>query len=180
MVDELEIRLIEDLREGNPSALKKIYKLYYSRLFFFINAYTHNNEITEELLQDVFLKLWNNRENIYSSQSIVNYIYTIARNHAIDHIRKNRVKIFSIDIIQGKEYSEGNKGEEEVLYSEEEKRINKAINNLSPRKKEVFELHRVENFTYKEIAERLGISVSAVEKNISSAIKELRLKIGIK
>ena len=174
MKEELDLILILELIQGNSSALKKIYKFYGSRIFFFINSYTHNKEITEELVQDVFIKLWNKREKLDTSKSIKNYIYTIAKHSVIDFIRKNSVKIFSIDSIPESEFSTNNIGEENMLYDEEERLIKEAIERLSLRKREVFELHRIERLTYNQIADRLGISVSAVEKNISSALKDIR------
>lgn len=174
MKNDLDINLISELKSGSTSALKKIYKLYGSRIFFFINSYTHNREISEELVQDVFIKLWNYKENLESTKTVTSFIYTIAKNHAIDFIRKNRVKIYSIDSVNERDYSEGNLGEVKLIYDEEEKLIKEAIEHLSPRKREVFELHRIEKLTYKQIAEQLGITVSAVEKNISSALKEIQ------
>lgn len=177
MIDKLDKNIFDELKRGSIAALKEIHRIYSGRLFFFINSYIRNKETSEELVQDVFIKLWNNKEKIDSSDAVVSFIYTIAKNHAIDSLRRNRVKIFSIDSIHEKDYSEGNKGEEKLLYDEEERRIIEAIERLSPRKKEVFELHRVANLTYKQIAEQLGISTSAVEKNISSALKDIKKHI---
>jgi RNA polymerase sigma-70 factor (ECF subfamily) len=174
MKEALDLNLILELKCGNTSALKKIYNIYGSKLFFFINSYTRNKEISEELVQDVFIKLWNNREKLETSKSITSFIYTIAKNHAIDYIRKYNVKIYSIDFINEIDYSQGNFGEEKLIYDEEEKFITDAINQLSPRKREVFELNRNEKLTYMQIARQLGISISAVEKNISSALKEIK------
>jgi RNA polymerase sigma-19 factor, ECF subfamily len=126
------------------------------------------------MLQDVFLKLWNNRENLDTSLSLNSYIYTIAKNLSIDYIRKKKVKIFPIEYLNERNLVEHNNGESDLIAGELNQLFQEAIGCLSPRMKEVFTLHRIEKLTYTEISNQLGISVSAVEKNISSALKSIR------
>lgn len=171
---------LRDFKKGNISAFKEICSLYGKKLFYFINAYTNNREVTEEIVQDVFIKLWYVKEKIDTSLSINSYIYTIAKNLSIDYLRMQRFKVFSIDSIVERELSHNNEGEEIINYEEENNLIRQAIMNLSPRKKEVFTLHRFERLTYHEIAQRLGISVSAVEKNISASLQDIRKYISKK
>lgn len=179
-MEELDLKFILELKNGSTSALKKIYQFYGNKIFHFINSYTRNREISEELVQDIFIKLWNYREKLETSKSIKSFIYAIAKNHVIDFIRKPDVKIFSIDSVHEQRLTEGNMGEESLIFAEEEKIIFEAMASLSPRKRQIFELNRIENLTYKQIAERLGISVSAVEKSISSALKDIKNHISKK
>ena len=174
MNEEILLQKIGELKNGSLSALGEIYNFFNKRLSFFINAYTGNKQETEEIVQDVFVKLWNHRSSIKDVSSAKSYIYTIAKNSAIDYIRKRKLLVFPLDSLKKNEPFESNQGELNLLIQEENSLINTAIDNLSPRRKEVFKLHRNENLTYKEISERLGISVSAVEKNLSAALKEIR------
>ncbi len=148
--------------------------MYSKKLFYFINAYTNDREESEEIVQDVFLRLWNRRESLDDSLSLNSYIYTIAKNLSIDYIRRKKVKIFPIDYLNENYFIVHNKGESNLITHELEIKFDEAIEHLSPRMKEVFKLHRKDNLTYSQISTQLGISVSAVEKNISSAIKSIR------
>ena len=170
----LDLFITHDLKKGKVSALEKIFKLYNKRLYYFINSYTRDKNVSEELVGDVFIKLWNNREKINTSLSINNYLYTIAKNLAIDYISRKKLKIFYIDNINEIEIAHSNEGEQNIVYSETEKIINEALNRLADRKKEIFLLHRIDKLTYKQISSQVGISISAVEKNISSALKSIQ------
>ncbi len=169
-----------ELRKGNPSALRKLYEIHAKKLFLFINSYTHNIQVSEELVQDVFVRLWNNRNNIKLNSSFNSYLYTIAKNLAIDFLRKKMNAPVHLPLIKKNELTSFNKGEVEIISIEERSAIYREIEKLSPRKKEVFKMHWFEKKTYKVIAEELKISVSAVEKNISSALSELRYKLSEK
>jgi len=174
MKNDIKSQTIIELKGGSTSALKEIYTLYSKKIFYFINSYTYNKEITEELVQDVFIRLWNNRKSIDADSSINSYIYTIAKNLAIDFIRKKKVIILPIDSVNQSEISNNNEGELQIIIEQEENILKEAINSLPVRQKEVFELHRNYDLSYKQIAAILNISVSAVEKNISSALKKLK------
>ncbi len=166
-----------ELKKGSTVALQKLHKRYAGKLYYFINAYTHNTQVTEELVQDVFIRLWYNRKNLKSTLSLQSYIYTIAKNLSIDFLRKQVNTPLHLDNINRNKLTSYNNAETEIISIEEKAVIDNAIENLSSRKKEVFRMHRFEKKTYKVIAEELQISVSAVEKNISSALSELRFKL---
>jgi RNA polymerase sigma-70 factor (family 1) len=177
MENEIKAETILELKRGSTSALRVIYNLYSKRIFFFINSYTYNKEISEELVQDVFVKLWNNRKSLKTNASVKSYIYTIAKNLAIDFIRKKRMVILPIDSVNQMEISNNNEGELKLIIEQEESLLKQAVDNLPFRQKEVFELHRNYDLSYKQISEILDISVSAVEKNISSALKKLKYSL---
>ncbi len=162
------------LKRGDTESLRKIYNLLRNQLISFLRGYMSDEENIQEIVQDVFVKLWENREKINSEESLLNYIYTIAKNHVVDVLRKHRLKLVEFDHIIENELENSNITSETIENKELEEIINKGINQLSDRKKEVFQLHRFEKLTYPEISKKLNISISAVEKNISSALKELR------
>lgn len=172
--------VMQELRKGSVSTFEMVYKIYCKKLFFFINSYTRNNETSEEILQDVFVKLWEKKESLDLSLSLNSYIYTIAKNLAIDFIRKKRVKIFPIENVEEKNISCDNEGEKHLISIELDMLLEDAIGRLSERKQKIFKLHRFDKLTYKQIAQQLGISVSAVEKNISLALKTIQKHIAQK
>jgi RNA polymerase sigma-70 factor, ECF subfamily len=171
----IDQNIIDELKNGSVPALERIFNLYSSKLFYFINSYIRNKEISEELTQDVFIRLWENKHNLINSPSINNYLYTIAKNLCIDYIRKKKIHILPIDsIIDESDFSQKNEGDIKISSIEEIDLINKAIERLSPRKQEIFRMHRFDKIAYQQIAEKLGISVSAVEKQISSALTDIQ------
>lgn len=78
-----DINILDELKNGSVPALERIFNLYSVKLFYFINSYIRNKEISEELTQDVFIRLWENKHNLKTSFSINNYLYTIAKNLCI-------------------------------------------------------------------------------------------------
>jgi RNA polymerase sigma-70 factor, ECF subfamily len=170
----IDNNIIDELKKGRVSTLERIFNLYSGKLFYFINSYIRNKEISEELTQDVFIRLWENKHNLKNLPSINNYLYTIAKNLCIDYIRKNKTLILPIDSVSEIGFSQKNEGDLKISSLEEVDFINKAIENLSPRKKEIFKMHRFDKITYQQIADKLGISISAVEKQISSALSDIK------
>ena len=172
----LDLNTVEELKRSSRTAFKKIYYFYNKRIFYFINTYTRNIEICEELTEDVFIKLWKSREKIQTKTPALfkSYLYAIAKNSAIDFIRQKKVPIFPIDLANNLDISENNEGELNLILEDESKLFEAAIDRLSPRKKEVYLLHRFEDLTYKQISSKLGISVSTVENHITAAYKEVK------
>ncbi|MGD8779135.1 MAG: RNA polymerase sigma-70 factor [Ignavibacteria bacterium] len=167
-------KLIDELKQGSTDALRKVHELFKKKLFCFVYSYTRNAEISEELVQDVFIRIWKNRQTLDPASSINNYIYTIAKNLTIDYLRKKKGEVISLESVKENEISSGHEGELKIISREDEATVNKVIDKLSQRKKEVFKMHRFEQMTYREIAVKLDVSLSAVEKNISSALREIR------
>ena len=145
-----------------------------SRLRFFLHGYISDEETIKEIIQDVFVKLWQNREKLYSEDSLKSYIYQITKNHVIDILRKNKLELVNFDETSENDIISNESIHERIENEELEKIINDGIINLSNKKKEIFLLHRFEKLTYPEISQKLNISVSSVEKNISSALKDIK------
>ncbi len=163
-----ELNLTEAIKNSNYSAFKLLYYKYYKPLYRYIFYRTYSKELTKDLLQDVFTKLWLNREKFDPSKSLKSYIYRITCNLVIDYYRKKSSRIkyknefFSAKVITGDDTVE------------ERISIQNAVSKLNDKLKDVFVLSRFEGFTYKEIADINGISVKTVEKRMSRALKYLR------
>ena len=128
----------------------------------------------QEILQDVFLKIWDNRNSIDIEKSFRSYLFKIAENKVVDFFRKaardkkREAELISLATI---EYMPV----EELLYSDEKSALlQKAIDSLSPQRQQVFRLCKLEGKTYKEVSELLGISVSTISDHIVKATKSIR------
>jgi len=163
-----EEHLSEAIKDSDCSAFKMLYYKYYEPLYRYIFYRTYSNELTKDLLQDVFTKLWMNRKKFDVSKSLKAYIYSITSNLIIDYYRKRSSRIkyknefFTAQVITGKDTAE------------DKISIQNAVARLNDKIKDVFILNRYEGFTYKEIAEIQNISIKTVEKRMSKALKFLR------
>jgi len=161
----------------DKSAFEKLFKTLFPSLAHFARKYVPDNDTAKEIAHDVFLNLWEKRENIDSSTSLKSYLFTSVYNRCMNYIRDHRKfnrdeQIF--DILEQEEQSVPHDPLEE---QELESRIIESMNSLPPRCKEIFMLNRFEGINYAEIAEKLDISVKTVETQMSKALRILREKL---
>jgi RNA polymerase sigma-70 factor (ECF subfamily) len=133
---------------------------------------TYDHEIAKDLVQDVFVNIWRNRNNLDSQNNIKAYIYKTASNIAINHIKKKSIKknYFVNDCETDMKDNSGNSMEFEEYMDD-------IMMEIPPKQRIVFMLNKFEGFKYKEIAEMLGISVKTVESRMSKTLKTLRNKL---
>ena len=165
--------MIDALRKGDHGAFEHIY-LHYSRsLTLFLTSLTQSKEDAQEITQEVFIALWNNREVLEPEKGLRRYIFHLAKFRAFDLFDHRRVR---------EKYQDMNKGEEECTFSTDEIIIEKetalllkhAMSRMPVRQKEVFLLKREEEMSYEEISGKLGISVNTVKFHMKNALRELR------
>ncbi len=167
--------MIKDLKNiCNPKVFENIFNKYAKDVKRFVFFKTRDLSLTEDIVQDTFVKLWEECKNT-SYDTIKNFLLTIANNLFINTARHNKV----IDKHQ-KNYTHKSSNESpEFIFLENEfyDKLENAIASLSEKQREVFLLSRIEKKKYKEIAEQLNISVKAVEKRMHTALKTLKEKI---
>ena len=170
--DEKELLLL--LLNGNEQAFEKIYRLYSSRLYGNLLKLVKSETEAQEILQDVFLKIWENRQNIDIEKSFRSYLFKIAENKVVDFFRKvarDKKREAELISLATNEYVPV----EELLQSDEKAAIlQKAIDSLPPQRQQVFRLCKLEGKSYKEVSEQLGISVSTISDHIVKATKSIR------
>lgn len=164
-----ETALVLAIRDGDDQAFKALYFQYADPLFRFLYRKTNQREIAEELVQELFVKVWRNRNNLDPHQSIKAYLYQAANHVAIDHLRKKVITPTGGEVRPEHRTSEI---DEEAF--ERKARIQDAIRQLSETQRNVFCASRFDGLTYKEIAETEGISVKTVEVHMGRALKKLR------
>ncbi|UZR98969.1 RNA polymerase sigma factor [Chondrinema litorale] len=173
IIDE---KIIKNITKGDVFAFKILYHFFYPKVYTFIKKHLHNPEDSEELTQDLFLKIWESRERINTSHPIDGYIFKIAKNSLIDFYRKKKSVNVSIEKINTIPYQEIDPASQ--LYNKELTNfLNHVIETLPPKRKEIYLLSREEGLTYIQIAHQLGISVKTVETQISLALKAIKQKI---
>ena len=159
-------------------AFDVLYKKYSKRLYRFGFSIIKSQEETENLMQDVFLNLWENRHKVEKDSSIKSYIFTIAYNSAISIIRKKAKESQFVEYLKSIQKINQEPVNVEVEYNELTNKLDEIIKELPQRQKEVYLMHRVEGLKYNEIAERLNISINTIENHMSRALKTIREKLG--
>jgi RNA polymerase sigma-70 factor (family 1) len=166
--------LVKGILQGDKNAFSFVFTHYYTDLVIFANTFLKNLETSEELVQDVFLKLWENREEILISSSLKSYLLKSIQNKCIDTIRHEKIKYnYYLKLLNHPVLSE-NDTENYILHSELKKNLEIALNKLPEEVSRAFYLNRFEDHTYDEIAEKLKVSVRTVEVRISKALALLR------
>ena len=171
ITSELLIRL----REGDVLAFDKIYELYSHKLFSFVFGILKNDAEAEDIVQEVFIKIWESRNKLGDYKLLNAYIFTIAYNNSIDLIRKRINNSKYLDHLKNSSIVQENSLEiSEIDFDELSHLAKKLIMKLPERQKQVFQLHREKGLSYSEIAEQLGISKNTVENHMTKALKYLR------
>jgi len=168
--------VLAELARGQERAFDFIFRKYYKALCAQATVYVKDIDEAQGIVQESFIKLWGKREEAESIKNLPSYLTSMVRNQCIDHMRK--VNVLNKTHQQGAANDEvENTTENLVLAHEFEEKLVVVLSNLPERCRIAFEYSRFENLTYPEIAEKMGISVKAVEALISRALKTLRTEL---
>ncbi len=168
--------LLARLRGGDHAAFEAIFRQWYEPVVRSANRVLHDPGVAEELSQDVFLELWRRRDTLAPDSSVAGYLMQAVRNRALNHLRHLQVQRKSAVYVEA--LSEpAEQADADTQAGELQDAIRDAIAALPPRTREVFLMSRERNLRYNEIAEQLGVTVKAVEANMSRALRQLREKL---
>ena len=169
-----EIFLLNCLKEDDIKALEIIFNRYYSSLYKYLLLIFKNQLLVENISQDIFVYLWENRKTIEIKTSLESYLYSAGRYKAINQLR-NATRREKINQELGEFQEEYELSPFSILEAKElENIIEDAISSLPERCQQIFRLSREEEMSYKDIAEILHISVNTVESQVTIAFKKLR------
>jgi RNA polymerase sigma-70 factor (ECF subfamily) len=161
------------LKGGDEEAFQTLFLKYYSAMCRFANQLLNDRELAEEIAQDMFVKIWEKRAFLNIETSVKHYFFRSVRNHCLNHIQHEKIKKQYANKIMEAAHQEINT-EQYYLEIDLVKRIEKSIASLPPKRMEIFRLSREQGLKYKEIADKLGISVKTVEAQMGLALKYLR------
>jgi RNA polymerase sigma-70 factor (family 1) len=167
--------LLHNIQHRNDeSAFKTFYTENAFRLFQFAFAYVRDKELSEEIVNDVFLKLWQNRGRINEIKNINVYLYVAVKNTAFNCLRKNNVKRFAdIDEISADHFYMSPEQEQILVTGELKKRIEHSIDQLPSKCKLIFKMVKEDGLTNHEVASILNISYKTVTTQLTIALKKL-------
>jgi RNA polymerase sigma-70 factor (ECF subfamily) len=165
--------LIRRGREGDIQALEAIYKQFKRPLFNLVYRYTYNSEVAEDLLQDIFLKVFSHLHDIRNAETFVGWIYRIAVNTCYSYLRRKKSQLqrtMPLNEVEGKIEVKTYKSGDEIV----KKSLDDAIQNLPDKMKSIFLLHDVQGFKHKEISRMLGCSMGTSKSQLFKARMKIR------
>jgi len=181
--NSFELDLFKSFKEGDETAFTHFYDKYFSRIKSFSVQFIYDQDEAENLAQEAFLHLWQNRATVESLNGIQSFLYTYSKSKCLNMIRHNKVKDrFKSEILNQKE----RELDIEILNSvqfdtleltELERLIQESISDLPPKTREVFIKKRFENKKNAEIAEEMQVTLKAVEAHMTKALKILKTKL---
>lgn len=155
-----------------------IYKKYSRRLYGFVFRYIKQEADTEEIVQEVFVKIWQSRDNINIYSSFESFLFTIAHNATVNLLKKRATEQKYVEHVKSLQHvDETYELTDEIHYKELMYKFHRLLNELSPRQKEIFQLSREEGLSHKDIAEKLGISVQTVKNHLVTTLSFLKSKL---
>ena len=168
-----EQNILEAIRLNDRQAFEKIFRDSYKPLKAYAFRFVNDLATAENMVQDVFLKLWQNRHNLVITTSLIHYLFRSVRNHSLNHLEKTKVRTgylrMQLDKTENEEDFSAFYPEIGLL-----EKIESAISALPPKRQEIFRLAREEGLKYREIADQLNLSVKTVEAQMTLALKQLR------
>lgn len=169
-----ERSLVLRLIEGDEDAFCELYAAYKNRLIYFAMRFLKSREYAEDIFQDAFAVVWQGRRFINPDASFSAYLYTIVRNRILNQLRdlSNQDKLREQILSQAVNYT--NETKDEIIANDLRQFISRALQQLTPRQREIFQMSRERQMSHREIAEVLGISVNTVEESISISLRTLR------
>lgn len=172
------INLLNDsLKKGDKRAYQILFDKYYVRLVSYINTYTKNQDSSKDIVQESFIKLWNNRATIEADASVVSFLHKIAYNIFVDKYRKEKRNQSLLDTLSYEAINESIESEEEVAKTKKIEMVKRSIDELPPRCQEIFKMSKYEGLKYVEIAEALNLSIKTVEAQMGKAFSYIRQKV---
>ncbi|GHT71068.1 DNA-directed RNA polymerase sigma-70 factor [Bacteroidia bacterium] len=171
-----EKELITLLKQGSQRAFDSLYQMYSKRLYAYCYQYTKSREKTEEIVQDVFMKLWTNKSSIHQEDTIKHLLFTIAKNQLINAYKSNvNSFVFEnyVDYCNKEELSVNDTGHI-VEYEDFCKALQKVMTHLSDTQQKVFDYCKLRQLSNKETARRLSLQEQTVKNQLSIALKILR------
>lgn len=175
----------QKIKNGDEYALEKVYKEAFISLVYYANEITGKYHLSEEVVQDVFLKIWQNRSELSIKGSFKAYLFQSIHNNALNVVRQQKTRKESVNLPASEKtwefisdtYDINDSLIDRIFSDQTEAIINRAINDLPEQCKKVFLLSRFESFKNKEIAEQLGISENTVKTHIYKALQKLALAL---
>ncbi|KPK82654.1 MAG: hypothetical protein AMS27_14375 [Bacteroides sp. SM23_62_1] len=170
--------IITRLKKNDLKTLQDLFDAYYKKLVRHSIKFVMKKEIAEEIVQDIFIRIWNNRETLTIEKSIDAYLFASVRNGSINYLKSKYAKIRFVDLDDTGISPLYHTDEDDIITGELLKALHQAIHSLPPRCKVIFNLSRNAGLSNEEIANQLNISKKTVQAQIGIAIQKIKKHLG--
>ena len=169
--------LVIRIRNDSKDAFKMLYDRYSKKLFYFSLRYLGDNEEAEELVQSVFISIWEHRGSLDETMSVKSYIYRSAVNYVFNYLKKKaiRARFIEAELQNGELHS--NQTYDQIFFHDLEESINSIVETLPLQQQKIFRLSRFEGLSHEKIAKNLDLSVRTVENQVYRALKIIKSKL---
>lgn len=167
------------IQDGDHAAFEKLFRTYAEPLCAFVEQYANSPEIAEELVQDLFFKIWKDHATWSPTVSVKSYLYTAARNLALDYLKHERVVDGWREETTQTGFSTLHAPDTTLHRKQLRRTVQDAVDELPQRGQQVFKLSRQHGLTYKEIATVLDISIKTVETHMRRSFRFLRKRLSL-
>lgn len=174
---EAEINLIHQINTGNELAFEKVFKQYFKSLQNYAYTILKDLDVAEEMVQNVFLKIWEKREKLPTDAVVSSYLYKSVYHESLNYLRHEKVKISHQQQTLYSMKEETDNASDRIKLKQLEEHLQKALNDLPQQCRTIFQMSRFDELRYREIADELGISIKTVENHMGKALRLLRLKL---
>lgn len=154
-----------------------LFETYYRDLVLYAASVLSTKEVAEDIVQSLFVKLWEDRVSLRIETSLKSYLVRSVRNAAIDYLRHQERRMEHYEYVLASNRVSTNDAEDTILYSELSEHLDRALEKLPPLQREVFEMFKMKGYKQKEIAEKTGVSLRTVEERIAKAVSAVRINL---
>jgi RNA polymerase sigma-70 factor (family 1) len=169
-----DYELVRSLKEGEQEAFQKLYQKYHGKLYAHVIKFAKSQSLAQDVLHDVFVKIWENRASLKEELSFQSYLFTMAKNHLLNLLKRASHENSILQEILIHTEKASTVTENTLCYLETRKLLNEAVRKLPPQRKKIFQLCRQEGLSYEEVASQLGISKGTVNSQMVKSLKSIR------
>ena len=166
--------MIQEVRKGNKQAFEQLFSIYHQPLYGFLMKFVGSQSDVEDILQEVFIRIWERRSDLNENLSFSGLMFTIGRNLCLNMLRNERCRKGIRDYLKSVIDHSLDDVEQIIYFNELDQMVHQVLDRLPERQKQIYKLNRVEGLSRKEIAEKLHISLATVDMHMSRALGVLR------
>ena len=167
-----DFKYVKGIRSSDPAAFASLFRKYYEPLYHFAGRFVKDAQAAENIVQDVFIKLWDKRAEWHVQSSVKSYLYTAVKNHSLNYLKREKSMI-PIDEVAANLRHCIPSPEEDLIENEMAEAVREAIERLPQQCRRIYLMKRYDDLTYSEIAEVLNVSINTVKTQMKRAIKSL-------
>jgi RNA polymerase sigma-70 factor, ECF subfamily len=166
--------LILSIKSGSELAFSTLFYRYHQKLFFFSLKVLKSNDLSEEIVQNTFIRIWTTKERIDEELNFESYLFKIAKNLIIDHLRKAATERAHINQVGASQQTYANDTEDIVNYNELKEISNEIVETMPDQQRTIFKMSREQGLSHDEIAQKMGISINTVKVHVYNSLKYIR------